>query len=158
MRTSKGRVIAISTVVSLAMIALLASSASAQRYRARTSGAAASFSYSGDEDGWRLELGSDGTVYDAGWFNGENDSDIYCLEVGLTASETMSDYEGVPFALGLGAYHLAPGDPELDEENDIAIWAGAGDFTHARKGLFYQYRYIFSGPLSGSQGIVGWAF
>lgn len=158
MQTSRRRIIAISAVVSLTMIALLVTSAAAQRFQSRTSGAAVSFSYSGDEDGWRLELGSDGTVYDVGWFNGEGGADIYCLEVGLSASETMSDYEGVPFALGVGAYRLDPGDPELDEEDDVAIWAGAGDFTHARKGLFYQYRYIFSGPLSGSQGVVGWAF
>lgn len=153
------RTMHLTVVLVAASVLVSAGLAAAQGWGGRdTGGTAVSYCYSGDEQGFRLEFGRERYVYDGGWFSDGDDGDIYCLELGVSASDQVSDYGGIPFVLGLGAYRWQPADPELDDTDDIAIWAGAGDFDHAKKGLYYQYRYIFSGPLSGSQGIIGWAF
>lgn len=147
------------TIVVTAALLGCASTACAQYGRGSGSnGSAVSFAYTGDENGWRLEFTADKLIFNAGWFNADFDSDIYALEVGIKASDEVSDYGGVPFAAGVGGYRFEAGVPEVEDETDFSFWAGAGDFTHDKKGVFYQYRYIFSGPLSGSQGLIGWAF
>ncbi|MGD9494817.1 MAG: hypothetical protein AB7Y46_00775 [Armatimonadota bacterium] len=148
-------VLAVAVIISL----LTAISASAQWGRQSTSGSALSFAYSGDENGFRLEHARDGLVYDLGYFDDDDDEGIlWSAEIGLDASHFIEDYGGAPFVIGGGLYFLDPDDDQLSQDEDFALWAGVGDFTHTAKGLFFQYRYIFSGPLGGSQGVVGWAF
>jgi hypothetical protein len=126
-------------------------------------GLAASWAYSGDDHGYRLELGQRDFVIDAGFFNADDygargDGDVYALELGVGPSAFMDNYEGTPFVLGVGGYNFSADDPEQDDNTSFSLWVGAGDFEHSSKGLFYQYRYIFDGPIEGSQGIIGWAF
>ncbi len=159
MRSTRLPRVTLILVIAMASLVLAAVSASAQWGRQRTSGTALSFAYSGDENGFRLEHSQDQVVYGIGYFDDDDDrGETYCAEIGLKATDVIEGYGGIPFVLGGGFYRLIPDDAELDEVDDFAIWAGAGDFDHVRKGLFYQYRYIFSGPLSGSQGVLGWAF
>jgi len=149
------------TVALLALL-LAACGASAQWDAGRSLGIAASWAYSGGDNGYRLELGQSDFVIDAGFFNAENygalgDGDVYALELGILPSMFMPGYEGTPFVLGVAGYRFSPDDPALDDDDTFTWWAGAGDFEHSSGGLFYQYRYIFDGPIEGSQGIIGWA-
>ncbi|HCA47158.1 MAG TPA: hypothetical protein DEP45_07260 [Armatimonadetes bacterium] len=125
-------------------------------------GVAASWAYSGGDNGYRLEFAKNSFVVNGGFFNADwgqrGDGDVYGLEVGMGPGAFMKDYEGTAFAVGLAAYRFSPDDPEQDNDNTFTWWLGAGDFEHEKGGLFYQYRYIFGGPIEGSQGIVGWAF
>lgn len=145
-------------------LSLSAASASAQwQRRPQTTGFAASWAYSGGENGYRLELARQNFVVSAGLFDtdgykGRGNGDIYALELGISPETFMPGYEGMPFVLGAGGYRFSPDDPEQDEDDSFNIWLGTGDFDHSRKGLFYQYRYIFGGPMEGSQGVIGWAF
>lgn len=154
---------AITLIAALLVLMLAACGASAQWDAGRTFGVAASWAYSGGDNGYRLELGGSDFVIDAGFFNADNyagrgDGDVIGLEVGVGPSMFMPGYEGTPFVIGVAGYRFSPDDPALDDDDSFTWWAGAGDFEHARGGLFYQYRYIFGGPIKGSQGIVGWAF
>ena len=159
MLTTRGsRTLMLTGVLALLAMMLSTVGAFAQWRTARTGGTAVSYSYSGAEHGFRLELSRDRMVYDAGYFEGDDEGDIYVFEMGLCASDEIEDYGGVPFVLGVGAYHHEPPEDDADAETDINVWAGLGDFDHSRKGLFYQYRYNFGGPLKGSEGIIGWAF
>ncbi len=144
----------------LALLAMMVSTvaAYAQWPGARTGGTAVSYSYSGGENGVRLELSRDRMVYDVGYFDADDEGNIYVFELGLRASDDIEDYGGVPFVFGAGAYHYDPPADGAEAETDFNVWAGVGDFDHSRKGLFYQYRYNFGGPLHGSEGIIGWAF
>lgn len=127
--------------------------------RSTSGGFGASFAYSGDETGVRLELARSAFTAGVGYFDDkDDDGTVLCAEVGVKGNQLISGYEGAPFVVGGGYYRLDPDDAELDQEDDFAIWAGMGDFDFQRKGLFYQFRYIFGGPLSGAQGSVGWAF
>lgn len=142
---------------------LTACGASAQWDSDRGLGIAASWAYSGGENGYRLELARKDFVVNAGFFNANNyrqrgRGDVMALEVGVGPGAFMSDYEGMPFVLGVGGYRFSPDDATQDDADSFNMWLGAGDFEHSTKGLFYQYRYIFGGPINGSQGIIGWAF
>lgn len=159
------RRIVFATVLALLTLLLATCTASAQfgRQQQDDLGIAASWAYSGDDTGFRLELGQRDFVVDAGIFNADDygrrgDGDVYALELGVGPSAFMEGYEGMPFVVGLGGYRFSADDPTRDDDDSFSIWFGAGDFDHAQKGLFYQYRYILEGPLDGSQGILGWAF
>ena len=163
MTARTARRIALTTSVALLALLLAACTASAQWNDSRSLSIAASWAYSGDDDGFRLELGQRDFVIDGGWFNTDNyrrrgHGDVIGLELGVGPSAFMSDYEGMPFVVGLGAYRYNPDDAEQQDADSFTWWLGAGDFEHAKKGLFYQYRYIFGGPIEGGQGILGWAF
>ena len=124
---------------------------------------AASWAYSGDDTGYRLELAKNNYVIDAGYFNAENygrrgDGDVYALELGVGPGAFMEGYEGLPFVAGVGAYRFSGDDPDVDDDDSFSFWFGTGNFDHSKSGLFYQYRFILDGPIEGSQGIVGWAF
>lgn len=126
-------------------------------------GLAASWAYSGNDTGYRLELGQQNFAVNAGFFESENygargDGDVVALELAVSPAMLMPGYEGNPFVVGVGGYRFSPDDPNEDEDDSFSLWLGAGDFQHSTKGLFYQYRYILEGPISGSQGILGWAF
>ena len=154
-RSSRGAVL----IILSALLVLGAISAWAQGGGQTSSAVAVSFAYSGDENGARLELSQGAFTYGVGYFDDDDDhGNVYCAELGLSADELIGGYEGLPFVIGGGYYHLDPADAELDTEDDFTVWAGLGDFDHKRNGLFYQYRYIFGGPLGGSQGVLGWAF
>jgi hypothetical protein len=150
--------------VALLTLLLAACTASAQFGQQRRSmNLAASYAYSGGDNGFRLELAMDDFVIDGGFFDsdgykGMGGGDVYGLELGVGPGAFMSEYEGAPFVLGVGAYRFSPDDPEFGDDDSIDFWLGTGDFDHEKKGAFFQYRYIFSGPIEGSQGIVGWAF
>lgn len=123
----------------------------------KKSGFALSYAYQGSTNGFRLEMAQDDYLIDAGWFD-TNDGDVYCLELGMNPTREIGDYGGTPFMVGLGAYQLQSNTPDVSGRTNVNLWAGIGSFDHSNKGLFFQYRYIFGGPISGSQGIVGWAF
>ena len=151
-------------IVIVATIALLGSSTFAyaqwpwpQPQQGTQSGFALSYAYTGSANGFRLEYSHDDYLLDAGWFD-DSDGDIYCVELGWDPSSAIGEYGGVPFMLGVGGYQLSASTPGVDDSTSFNIWAGIGDFDHSSKGLFFQYRHIFGGVLSGSQGIVGWAF
>lgn len=147
------------TIAALVVLALTALPAPAQWSGGETSGVGASFAYSDDEDGVRLELAQNVLIFGVGYFDDDNDNgNVLCAEVGVKVDQLVSGYEGMPFVIGGGYYRLDPDDAELDHEDDFALWAGMGEFDFQRKGLFYQFRYIFSGPLCGGQGAFGWAF
>ncbi len=156
MRLPRGATI---TIIALAALTLGAISASAQWGRQSTSGVGLSYSYGSHRDGFRLDASRDTMVYGIGYFNDRDDhGDVYCVELGLRADQALGTYGSMPLAIGAGYYRLDPDDAELDVTDDFSFWAGAGDFSYSNKGLFYQYRYIFSGPLAGSEGCLGWAF
>jgi len=158
------RFAAVTTAVALLALLMAAGSAFAQwGPQQQDLGMAVSWAYSGNDTGYRLELGQRDFVIDAGFFNADNygprgDGDVYALELGVGPSALMEGYEGAPFVLGVGGYNFSADDPEQGDNTSFSLWAGAGDFEHSSKGLFYQYRYIFDGPIAGSQGILGWAF
>lgn len=154
------RIVCLRTGTALILVlALTALPALAQWGRGGSNGIGLSYGYSGDENGVRLEVARDAITYAGGYFDDDDDDgSVLCVEVGLKADRLVPGYEGAPFVIGGGFYRLDPDDAELDQEDDFAIWAGMGDFDFQRKGLFYQFRYIFGGPLSGSQGVLGWAF
>ncbi len=159
MRTTRRPRSALIASIALAALVLSAMAACAQYGGGSTSGVGASFSYGSDREGFRLDAGRDALVYGIGYFNDrDDDGTVYSVELGLRADQAMGDYGGVPFAIGGGYYRLDPDDAELDVSDEFSFWAGAGDFSYSNRGLFYQYRYIFGGPLSGSEGCVGWAF
>jgi len=147
-------------IAAILVLALSALPALAQWGGRDTSGGfGVSYAYGGDENGVRLELAQSALTFGGGYFDdGDDDGNVLCAEVGVKANQLISGYEGAPFVIGGGYYRLDPDDAELDQEDDFALWAGMGDFDFQRKGLFYQFRYIFGGPLSGAQGSVGWAF
>lgn len=158
---------AAATTTAIALLALMLSAcvASAQwgGRQQENLGIAASWAYSGDDNGYRLELGQKNFVIDAGMFSADNygdrgDGEVYALELGVGPGAFMEDYQGTPFVVGAGGYRFQADAPDQDDDDSISFWIGAGDFEHAQKGLFYQYRYIFDGPIEGSQGILGWAF
>ena len=122
-----------------------------------TSGFALSYAYQGSTNGFRLEMSRGDYLIDVGWFD-DSDGDVYCLELGMDPTGLIGGYDAIPFMLGVGGYQLSASDPAVDDSTNFNFWAGIGDFDHSSTGLFFQYRYIFGGPLSGSQGIVGWAF
>jgi len=158
MRSTRLPRVALITTIALAALTLGALSALAQ-YGQSTSGVGASFSYGSHRDGFRLDASRDEMVYGIGYFNDhDDDGTVYSVELGLRADQAMGDYGGIPLAIGGGYYRLDPDDAQLSATDDFSFWAGAGDFSYSRKGLFYQYRYIFSGPLAGSEGCIGWAF
>lgn len=144
----------------VAVLALTALPALAQwGPRDSSNGFGLSFASGGDEVGARLELSRGAMTFGGGYFDDDdNDGSVLCAEVGLKADRLVSGYEGAPFVIGAGYYRLDPDDAELDQEDDFALWAGMGDFDFQKKGLFYQFRYILMGPLTGGQGSVGWAF
>ncbi len=153
---------ALTLTVALLALMLAACGASAQWDSGGTLGMAVSWAYSGGDNGYRLELGRQDFVIDGGFFSADNydgrgDGDVYALELGVSPSILMPDYNGTPFVLGVAGYSFSPDDPAEDDATSFTWWAGAGDFEHSTKGLFYQYRYIFGGPIEGSQGIIGWA-
>lgn len=159
------RTTAIATITVLLALLMAACNASAQwgRQQDRNLGVAASWAYSGDDSGYRLELGQRDFTIDAGFFNADDygargDGEVYALELGVGPNAFMEGYEGTPFMVGVGGYRFSADDPAQDDNDSFSLWLGAGDFEHSRKGLFYQYRYIFDGPIEGSQGILGWAF
>ncbi|MFW5868995.1 MAG: hypothetical protein ACOCX2_14315 [Armatimonadota bacterium] len=160
--TARGTTIA--AAISLLGILLTVGAASAQFGRQQDNlGLAASWAYSGDDTGFRLELGQRDFVVSGGYFNADDygargDGKAYALELGVAPSMFMDDYEGMPFVLGVGGYRFTADAPDIGDDDSFSFWLGAGDFEHSQKGLFYQYRYIFDGPIGGSQGIVGWAF
>ena len=126
-----------------------------QARRGKQSGTAVSYAYAGTEHGTRLEMSRERYVYSGGYFNAD-DGDIYALEVGMRPTEDIRNYGGVPFAVGAGWYHKqrdAGGSGD-----DFSVWAATGTFDHSRRGLFFQYRYIFTGAVKGGQAVVGWAF
>jgi hypothetical protein len=162
-RTARLSIVAMT--VGLIALVLLPTAALAQwqQKQPQNLGIAASWAYSGDDNGYRLEIGSESFNASGGYFQADNygprgDGDVYALELGVGPQAIMSGYEGAPFVLGVGAYRFTADDPERDDDDSFSFWLGAGDFDHSRKGLFYQYRYILDGPISGSQGILGWAF
>jgi hypothetical protein len=120
-----------------------------------------SYAYSGNDNGFRLELGGPSYVLNAGWFKSDyrdaGDGSVIALEAGMNPGEFLGN-QGMPFVVGVGAYRHTPDDDAFDDSDSFNFWAGLGDFEHSTTGLFYQYRYIFGGPLSGSQGVLGWAF
>jgi hypothetical protein len=159
--------VAVTTLVTLLLAACIAPAQIGRRgpfpQQGEDLGLAASWAYSGDDTGYRLELATSDYVIDAGVFNAENygprgDGDVYALELGVGPGAFMEGYEGVPFVAGVGAYRFQADDPEVDDDDSFSFWFGTGDFTHDKSGLFYQYRFILDGPIEGSQGIVGWAF
>ena len=127
--------------------------------RDSSSGIGLSIGYGGDETGVRLEMAQGALTYGVGYFDDkDDDGSVMCAEVGLKADRLISDYAGAPFVIGGGYYRLDPDDAELGDDDSLTVWAGMGDFDFQKKGLFYQFRFIFGGPLSGAQGGVGWAF
>lgn len=147
------------TIAAIVVLTLIALPAPAQGGSRETSGVGASFAYGDDEDGVRLELAQNVLTFGVGYFDDDNDNgNVLSAEVGVKVDRLVSGYEGMPFVIGAGYYRLNPDDAELDHEDDFALWAGMGEFDFQRKGLFYQFRYIFSGPLCGGQGAFGWAF
>lgn len=150
----------IRTTIAAMVVAMLVGSttcAFAQWRAQRDSGFALSYAYQGGTNGFRLEMSQQETLYNIGWFDA-SDGDVYCLEVGMNPVGDMGDYGGTPFMVGLGAYRLDSDTPDVDDRTGVNLWAGIGSFDHSSRGLFFQYRYIFGGPLSGNQGILGWAF
>ncbi len=144
------------TLLILVLIALTAMSASAQwGRRGSTSSLGVSFAYGGDPDGVRLEYATDKFVVDGLYFQDDGrDSDILGFELGWKASGTGSG--GSSMVAGAGYYN---DDPAVGvDDTGIGWWAGMGDFGGGSGGMFYQFRYIFNGPLEGSQGILGWRF
>ena len=139
----------------VAALTLLAMPASAQYWRRQKSSSsfAASFAYGGDDKGVRLELAQKQLVWDLGYFQ-DDDSNIYALELGWTGEENPD--QKLPFALGAGYYYDDPDDTTVAADGRIGWWAGMGDFHGTEKGLFYQFRYIFNGPLEGTQGVFGY--
>jgi len=159
MRSTRLPRVALVITIALAALMLGAISSSAQWGNERTSGVGLSYAYGSDRDGFRLDASSGAFVYGVSYFNDRDDhGDAYGVELGLRADELLGGGGAIPLAVGGGYYRLDPDDAELDATDEFSFWAGAGDFSHSTKGLFYQYRYIFSGPLSGSEGCVGWAF
>jgi len=137
----------------VATLVLLTVPAWAQGWGRRASSSAfgISFAYGGGDKGGRLELLSGQTVFDAGYFQ-DNDTDIYALELGWRGGE---EGEALPFVVGTGYYYSRPEGG--DSDGKLGFWAGLGEFT-ADKGLYYQLRYIFNGPLEGTQGCFGYRF
>lgn len=142
-------------VLILIVIAMTAMSASAQwGKRGSTSSLGVSFAYGSDPDGVRLEYSTDKFVVDGLYFQDDRrDSDIMGFEFGWKASGAGS---GSSVVAGAGYYS---DDPAVgDDDSGIGYWAGMGDFGGGSDGMFYQFRYIFNGPLEGTQGILGWRF
>jgi hypothetical protein len=157
------RLTSIAATGALVALMLFSAPATAQWNQQDTQGFAASWAYSGGDSGYRLELGAQDFVINAGFFNADDygsrgDGESYALELGVGPSMFMPEYEGTPFMVGVGGYSFSPDAPDQDDDEAFSMWFGAGDFEHSTKGLFYQYRYILDGPISGSQGIIGWAF
>lgn len=151
----------IRSIVAAITIAVLATSCCAfaqWRTPQKTSGFALSYAYQGSStNGFRLEMSQNEFVADAGWFN-SSDGDVYCLEVGMNPTGMIGGYDAIPFMVGIGGYQLNSDVAGVDDSATFNFWAGVGTFDHTSSGLFFQYRHIFGGHLSGSQGIVGWAF
>ena len=145
------------SVLILIVIAMTAMSASAQwgGRNANTSSLGVSFAYGGDPDGLRLEYTTDKFVVDGLYFQDDSrDSDIMGVEFGWKAGDTGG--AGNALVAGAGYYN---DDPTVGvDDSGIGWWAGMGDFGGGRGGMFYQFRYIFNGPLEGTQGILGWRF
>lgn len=161
--TIRGTAVAAVTVVLGILLTICTASAQFPGQQEDTLGFAASWAYSGSDNGFRLELGRSDMVIDGGYFDVDNygargDGKTYALELGVSPSMFMDDYEGMLFVAGVGAYRFAADAPDIDDDDSFSLWLGAGDFEHSNRGLFYQYRYIFDGPIRGSQGIIGWAF
>jgi hypothetical protein len=115
----------------------------------------ASFAYGGNDKGGRLEFISDRAVWDAGYFDVDGD-DVYALELGYRGGGDFGFEGEMPWVLGGGYYRLKP---EVgDEQDKWGIWVGLGNFSPQQKGFFYQLRYIFNGPIEGTQGIFGYRF
>lgn len=147
------------TVITAVQVALLLTATTCvwgqAARRGKDTGFAVSYAYAGSEQGTRVEMTQQRYIYGGGYFSAD-DGDIYSLEIGMRATEDIRDYGGVPFAVGAGWYHK-----QRDvggSADDISFWAATGSFDHTRRGLFFQYRYIFTGSLKGSQAVVGWAF
>lgn len=166
MTTRISRSTAVAATIALLALLLTACTASAQwgpQQRDSSLKLAASFAYSGSDNGYRLELATrdivlDAAYFDSGGYKGMGGGDVYGLELGVGPGVFLSGYEGTPFVLGVGAYRFSPDDPQFSDDDSINLWLGTGDFSHETAGLFFQFRYIFSGPLGGSQGILGWSF
>ena len=161
--SARGTTIATVTVLLGILLTVCTASAQFPRQQQQDLGLAASWAYSGDDTGFRLELGQPDFVISGGYFEADDygargDGKAYALELGISPSMFMDNYEGMPFVAGVGAYRFSADDPAMDNDDNFSFWLGAGDFNHSQKGVFYQYRYILDGPIEGSQGIVGWAF
>ena len=115
-----------------------------------------SYAYSGDPDGFRVEYTTEDFIVDGLYFNDNaRDSKIMGLEVGWKASGGGSALGGNAFVVGAGYYN---DDPDvLPDDSGVGFWAGIGDFSTS-SGIFYQFRYVFNGPIEGTQGILGWRF
>src|SRR5690554_6068629 len=91
----------------LLVMALAACTASAQwgPQQDKSLSLAASYAYSGGDNGWRLELARQDFVVNAGFFDAGSykqmgNGDVYALELGVGPGAFMSDYEGTPFVVG----------------------------------------------------------
>ncbi len=163
MTTHIARLSIIAIVGALVALVLAPSTALAQWQEPDRLGVAASWAYSGSDNGYRLELAKESFTVDAGIFSPDNydamgGGDVIALELGVSPKAFMPGYQGNPFVVGVGGYRFTPDADDQDDDDSFSFWVGAGDFEHKTKGIFYQYRYIFDGPISGSQGILGWAF
>ena len=143
------------TCLILAVLVMTAISASAQwNKRGDTGSLGVSFAYGGDPDGVRLEYTTDKYVVDALYFNDDfRDSDITGIELGWKTGENGASRNSL--VAGVAYYN---DDPDVGvDDTGIGWWAGMGDFSGGG-GMFYQLRYIFNGPLEGTQGLLGWRF
>ncbi len=144
------------TALVIAAVALSITSASAQWRRGPAGALGVSYAYGSDPNGARLEYSTDQLVFDGLYFRDrDRDSTIIGLEVGWKASSAGRGLGGSSLVVGAGYYNDDPA--ELAADSGVGFWAGLGDFSTS-KGIFYQFRYSFNGPLKGSQGIVGWRF
>ena len=141
----------------LAIVALSVVPASAQFGLKKVLGTVGVSYALGDPGTARVEYTKNKLVID-GLYAQDNDRDstIYGAEVGWRFSSEEYELGGNSFVIGAGYYQDNPDVGEDDSE--VGIWAGIGDFGPSKRGLFYQFRYIFTGPLDGSQGILGWRF
>ncbi len=143
--------------LALALVAMSAVTACAQWGGGNAGSLGISYAYSGDPDGFRVEYGTDKLVFDGLFFRDDHrDSDIYGVELGWKASDGSGGLGGNGLVVGAGYYS---DDPAAGvDDSGVSWWAGLGDFGGTKKGVFYQFRYIGSGPLEGTQGVLGWRF
>ena len=148
---------ALAVCLILAILALSAMSASAQ-FGLRKALGSVGVSYAlGDPGTARIEYSNQKLILD-GLYAHDNDRDstIYGAELGWRFSSEQYELGGNSFVVGAGYYQ---DNPDVgDDDSDIGFWAGIGDFGPSKRGLFYQFRYIFTGPLDGAQTILGWRF
>ena len=147
-----------SLLVLMVGLALVAGPAWAQYWRRQDNSALGlSLAYGSHNKGARLEHIAGAVVYNGGYFDLDDaaDTKVYALELGWRG-ETERGASDSPYALGLGYYYEKP--KIGDRDGDVCRWAGMGNFSTQDKGLFYQLRYIFTGPLKGTQGCLGYKF